>query len=255
MSTLRKDDPVTIVEYARDNNLCEEKGWKWSKRIAKREKKFLRMMKIMKGQQKGKRATKFKFGVQIPRNVKEAYELDKKNGNTKWADAMKKEIDQLQEFESFILVDEKFDLEGYTFVPMLMCFDVKFDGRHKARYVANGSQTEDPGDDIYSGVVGIDAVRLALFIAELNGFKICATDISCAFLQSKCLEKIYTRAGAEFGPELEGRILVMNKSVYGTKTASAAFHEFLAHELAKLGFEPSKADTDLWIKDCGEHYE
>ena len=255
LSTLRKDDPVTIAGYAKDNHLLEERGWKWCKRIAKREKKFLRMMKLMKAQQKGKRAIKYKFGVQIPRNVREAFELDKKNGNTKWGDAMKKEIEQLQEFESFIPIEADFDLTGYTFVPMLMCFDVKFDGRHKARYVANGSHTADPGDDIYSGVVGIDAVRIALFLGELNGLKICATDISCAFLQSKCLEKIYTRAGAEFGPQLEGRLLLMNKSVYGTKTASAAFHEFLAHELAKLGFQPSKADADLWIKDCQSHYE
>jgi len=41
---------------------------------------------------------------------------------------------------------------------------------------------------------------------------------------------------------LEGRILIMNNSVFGTKTTSAAFHEFLAHELAKLDFLPSKAD-------------
>ena len=85
--------------------------------------------------------------------------------------------------------------------------------------------------------------------------QLCATDISCAFLQSKCLDKVYIRAGPEFGPELEGRIMRMNKSVYGTKTASAAFHEFLAHELTKLGFQPSKADSDLWMRDCKTHYE
>jgi hypothetical protein len=25
--------------------------------------------------------------------------------------------------------------------------------------------------------------------------------------------------------------------------------------LKKLGFKPSKADSDLWMKDCGTHYE
>ena len=185
MSHLRKDDPITIAHYARDNGLQNERGWKWSKRIVVREKKFLRMLKIMQGQKQGKRQKKFKFGIEIPRSIREAYALDKRNGNTKWADAIRKEIDQLQEFESFVPVDDSFDLSGYSYVPMLMCFDVKFDGRHKARYVANGSLMDDPGDDIYSGVVGIDAVQIALFLAELNNMQLCATDISCAFLQSK----------------------------------------------------------------------
>ena len=34
----------------------------------------------------------YKFGVQIPRNVKEAYKLDKKNGNIYWAHAINCEL-------------------------------------------------------------------------------------------------------------------------------------------------------------------
>ena len=34
----------------------------------------------------------YKFGFQIPRNIKEAYALDAKNGNTKWQGAMQDEI-------------------------------------------------------------------------------------------------------------------------------------------------------------------
>ena len=34
---------------------------------------------------------KYKFGVQVPRSVKEAYELDEKNGNKAWAEAMNTE--------------------------------------------------------------------------------------------------------------------------------------------------------------------
>jgi len=32
-------------------------------------------------------------------------------------------------------------------------------------------------------------------------------------------------------------------------------HEELAQTLRDMGIEPSKADYDLWIKDCGTHYE
>jgi hypothetical protein len=39
------------------------------------------------------------------------------------------------------------------------------------------------------------------------------------------------------------------------KSSSARFHEHLSVTLKKLGFYPSKADYDLWIKDMTTHYE
>ena len=40
-----KDDPVSFAQYAKDNNLLEEPGWKWFRCLAKNEKKFKRMVK------------------------------------------------------------------------------------------------------------------------------------------------------------------------------------------------------------------
>ena len=37
-----------------------------------------------------------KFGVEIPKKVKEAAELDAKNGDTKWMDAISKEMTNLR---------------------------------------------------------------------------------------------------------------------------------------------------------------
>jgi hypothetical protein len=34
-------------------------------------------------------------------------------------------------------------------------FDVKHDGRHKARYVAGGHLTDVPNESVYSGVVSL----------------------------------------------------------------------------------------------------
>ena len=182
-------------------------------------------------------------------------ELDCLNGNTKWRNALQLEIDQLLKFETFLIYDKgEIDLKNYTYVPLLMVFDVKFDRGHKCRYVANGSVTDKLGDEIYSSVVGIDSVRIALLLAQLNGLQVCAGDVSCAFLQSQCQEKIYTIAGPEFGPKLQGKVLVMNKSIYGLHSASASFHEHCARVLYKIGFKPSHADPDLWMKDCRTQY-
>ena len=47
----------------------------------------------------------------------------------------------------------------------------------------------------------------------------------------------------------------MYKAIYGARSSCARFHENLAEKLLKMGFKPSKADPDLWMKDMGSHYE
>ena len=37
----------------------------------------------------------YKFGVRVPRTVKEALELDKQNGNNYWLEALQTEIGQI----------------------------------------------------------------------------------------------------------------------------------------------------------------
>ena len=255
VDVLRKDDPITLAKYAAENGLANQRGWKWARNITKNPKKYLRMLKLYAGQKR--KGPKFKFGIQVPRSVKEAYKLDEVNGNTLWGDAIKKEIDQLMEFETFKVEEkgEQLERKGYQFVPIHMTFDVKFDLRRKARLVAGGNWTDPSDQDVYSGVVSIEAVRIALFLAELNGMPICAADVGNAFLHGVTKEKIYTKAGPEFGPDLEGKFLIVYKSLYGLKTSAARWHEALADTLVSLGFKTSKADNDLWMRDCGDHYE
>ena len=44
---------------------------------------------------------KYMFGVRVPYGHEEAMELDKANGNTKWRDAEKLELEQVQSFDTF----------------------------------------------------------------------------------------------------------------------------------------------------------
>ena len=61
-----------------------------------------------------------------------------------------------------------------------------------------------------------------LLIAALNSLTIKAADIQNAFLTAPNLEKVYLRAGPEFGPD-EGKIYIVCSALYGLKSASAAF--------------------------------
>ena len=84
---------------------------------------------------------KNKFGIKIPGNAREALLLDKENKNTKWADVICKQIQNLLklnifEFHSPNTVFKKFD--GWQYAPMHMIFTIKQeDLRHKARLVVN----------------------------------------------------------------------------------------------------------------------
>jgi hypothetical protein len=72
----------------------------------------------------------FQFGVQVPRNVKEAYDLDKRNGNTNWQDAMHEEIDSLLAYSTFHDAGHVKFLPGYKNIHVHFDFAVKYDLRH-----------------------------------------------------------------------------------------------------------------------------
>ena len=80
----------------------------------------------------------------------------------------------------------------------------------------------------------------------MNGLKVCAADISSAYLYAKTREKRYIIAGLEFG-ELEGEKLVIDHSLNGLQTSSAHFHEHLRQKLRRMGYTPSRTDPDFWI--------
>ena len=76
-----------------------------------------------------------------------------------------------------------------------------------------------------------------------------AADIGNAYLHATTRERVCFVAGPEFGPRLEGRILLIVKSLYSLKTSAARWHEELAQTVREMGFEPSTPDFDLWLMD------
>lgn len=80
-------------------------------------------------------------------------------------------------------------------------------------------------------------------------------DVGNAYLYGKTREKLYAIAGPEFGPKIAGHVLVFDKSIYGLRTSGARWHENFSESLRQLGFFPSRADPDLWMRDAGDYYE
>jgi hypothetical protein len=136
----------------------------------------------------------YQFGIQVPRNVKQAYELDNQNGNTKWADAMKEQIDSLQKFNKFKDMGKIPFLADHKKIIVHFVFAVKHDLRHKARHVAGRHLTDPNTDGTYSSVVSLRSMRIAIVAEELNNLDIMVSDVSSAYLEAYKLEKFCFQA-------------------------------------------------------------
>jgi len=131
---------------------------------------------------------------------------------------------------------------------------VKHDGQHKARLVAGGHLTETPINSVYSSVVSLRGIHLLTFVAELNDLEVWATNIGDAYLKSYTQEKVHIIAGPEFG-DRQGHTLIIRKASYGLKSSGLRWHKRLPDTLRDMGFIPSKAERNIWMRDCGDHYE
>jgi Reverse transcriptase (RNA-dependent DNA polymerase) len=99
-----------------------------------------------------------------------------------------------------------------------MIYDVKHDGRHKARLVAGGHKPEVNTDSVYSGVVSLRGIQLVIFLAKLNQLELWGADVGNAYLEALTKEKVYIIGGPEFG-DLTGNTLLIFKALYGLRSS------------------------------------
>ena len=254
LTIIAKDDPVSVAQYGKANGLLDEPGWKRLKKLARRDKKLQRMLKQARIAP-GKRIPKYKFGVQIPNGYSEVEIIDKRNKDTKWKDACSKELDLLNDYKCFEDAGKYAPTpKGYQRIKLLWVFDVKQDLRRRARLVAGGHMTEPIKESSYSGVVSLRSFRICVFLGELNNLKISSADISSAYLEAYTKEKVVFTAGEEFG-ELHGHTLIIVKALYGLRSSGKRFNERISDTLRDIGFWPSRADNEVWMREFNGHYE
>jgi hypothetical protein len=244
LKDIKNSYPVQLAEYAVANKISGEPAFAW----------WVQYVLSKRNRIISKIGSKYwvrthKFGIKVPKNVDQALAFDKENGNTLWWEAICKEMKNVRPaFE----VWEK-DLSelppGYQEITCHMIFDIKMgeNFRRKARFVADGHKTKTPAAMTYSSVVSRDSVRIALTLAALNGLEVLACDIQNAFICADSPERCWVRAGPEFGSEA-GQPMLVIKALYGLRSSGAAFRSLLAETLDKLGYKPSLADPDVWMR-------
>jgi len=236
--------PIQTAEYAVINQLQDEPAFAWwVPTVIKKRSAIVSKVKSTKYWQRT-----HKYGIEVPKSVKHALELDQRNGDTQWWDAICEEMANVR--IAFEEVSGEGIPPGYQHIKCHMIFDVKLgeNFRRKARLVAGGHMTGAPTSITYSSVVSRDSVRICLLLAALNDLDILSCDIQGAYLTAPSREKVVITAGPEFGPELEGKILKVTRALYGLKSAGAAFRAYLAEHLRSMDYRPSYADPDVWMR-------
>ena len=108
---------------------------------------------------------KFKCGIEVPHHFNDAVRRDEQNKDKLWGEATKTEMKQMNMFEVF--KDHGLNApvpEGYKNIRVHLIFDIKHDGRHRARLVADGHLTDIPIDSFHSGVVSLQGFQILLFL-------------------------------------------------------------------------------------------
>jgi hypothetical protein len=249
-------DVVTVAIYADKHDLLDTVGWKMPtiRAAAKTQKRLIRRANQAKLHSFRTRPV-YMYGFLVALNHQQAMEMDAANGNTKWYDSEITELGCIDAYDTFTDMGKGYDPgPDYKKINVHIIYAVKHDGRHRSRLVAGGHLTETPLDSVYSSVVSLRGVRILAFISELNDMDMWCTDISSAYLECLTHEKVYIKAGAVFG-DREGHVLIITKALYGLKSSGLRWHERFADVLRKEGFVPSKAESDIWMRDMGDHYE
>ena len=247
LADLKESNPVETAEYAKAALIHNEPAFAWwVPTILKRRDRIIKQVHHRLNKKN------LKFGVEVPNTVQEAYALDKANGNTLWHDAINKELKNV--LVAFRLLEEGEQLPvGSKQIPYHIIFDVKFNLTRKARCVAGGHRNKDPKPhDTFSSVASRDSVRICLLLAALNDLDTSMADIGNAYLNAPCKERIYVKCGPElYGPENEGKYALVVRALYGLKTSGNSWkNHFSVCVRKELGYEPTKADPDVYRKSC-----
>ncbi|KAJ9552385.1 hypothetical protein OSB04_016430 [Centaurea solstitialis] len=176
----------------------------------------------------------------------------------KWVEAMKKEIQALEQNETWTLETLP---KGKRAIDSKWVYKIKYrpNGeieRYKARLVAKGfTQTEGVDfHDTFAPVAKLVTVRTLLAVATKKDWMIHQLDVNNAFLHGSLDEEVYMKVPQGFSTKDDTRVCCLRKSLYGLKQASRNWYKEFTTALLSLGFAQSKSDHSLFIYKSDETF-
>ncbi len=130
LADLKELHPIETAEYAKVLGIDHEPVFNWW--VPHVLKKRDRIISLVKNRNACYLKLTHKFGIKVPKTTKEALEIDKKNGNTLWSNAIPKEMKDVQ-VAFRILPDGELAPIGYQKIPCHMVLMLKWKTFNKRR--------------------------------------------------------------------------------------------------------------------------
>jgi hypothetical protein len=169
-----------------------------------------------------------------------------------FAAAMEKEVSTLEGMKAWDVVPRQ---PWMNILPSTWAFKVKRlpDGtlrKFKARFCVRGDRQIQDVDyfDTYSPVVNWTTVRLMLVLSAILKLHTKQVDYTAAFLHAPIEEDVYVDMPRTF--QQPGKVLKLNRCLYGLKQSPRNFFLHLKEQLGKVGLEPcDNVDPCLFVSD------
>ncbi|CAE8581665.1 unnamed protein product [Polarella glacialis] len=159
---------------------------------------------------------------------------------------MAKERQSLRDFDVYTEVDESEpERLGAKIVPSAWVLGAKHGGV-KARLVAQQVNTGNWADTFAATPSGC-AHRLLLLVAARKQWPVQLGDVSTAFLHASLPEPVYLRPPAT--ERKPGKVWKLAKALYGLRQSPQLFQQFLADELAHLGWRRLITEPQLFVHE------
>ena len=176
-----------------------------------------------------------------------------------WKIAIKEEISNLENHETFEVVDREKLPTGYTPIGCKWVFKVKLNPnrtveRYKARLVAQGF-TQKYGidyEETYAPVMQMTSFRWMMSLGVLESLEIDMMDITGAYLNGTLKETIFMKVpvGMDISPN---KALKLKKSLYGLKQAGRVWYDKISTHLKEnMEFVSTTGDKCIFIRRVGK---
>ena len=145
---------------------------------------------------------------------------------------------------------------GHRPIGLKWVFKVKRDEagmiiKHKARLIAKGYVQQEgvDFDEVFAPVARMESIRMLLAVAAQEGWLVHHMDVKSAFLNGELKEEVYVRQPPGFAAAgHEGKVLKLEKALYGLRQAPRAWNTKLDASLRKLGFAPCASEHGMYTR-------
>ena len=171
----------------------------------------------------------------------------------KWVEVMHEELNQFARNDVWFMVPktDEMNIIGFKWVFKNKLEEAEIITRNKARLVAKGYNQKEEIDygETLAPVARLEAVRLLLAFACMNGFKLFQMDVKSAFLNGFINEGVYVEQPPGFEDHQHlNHVFKLKKALYGLKQAPRQWYERLINFLLSHGYERGMIDKTLFIK-------